>query len=266
MTINELAALAGLTANDQIPVWDAEAAANGRTKKISAQMFAGTIGPLANLNLKTYTSVTQLGLTSGSATILSAFNALPDNSALYADNVDFATGETPTMGLVEIVKRQFSRIYIAFYGKNAQSNDYRMFEGATDYNNQDANAPTGQWVVQWGAQAISNLTYTLSEDQSFEDVSVTVNGDSILRTVHLQFSAKVKTAIAANSLHSFASMNNSGVVPSDWFFGSGVAVNNGAYSQCLVVKNNTNGVVAFGASQSTIPVGALLYGSIIWQY
>lgn len=49
MTINELAALAGLTANDQIPAWDAEAAANGRTKKISAQNLANAIKALASL-------------------------------------------------------------------------------------------------------------------------------------------------------------------------------------------------------------------------
>lgn len=51
MTINELAALAGLTANDQIPVWDAEAAANGRTKKISAQNLANAIKALAALSI-----------------------------------------------------------------------------------------------------------------------------------------------------------------------------------------------------------------------
>lgn len=49
MTINELVALAGLTADDQIPVWDAEAAANGRTKKITAQNLANAIKTLASL-------------------------------------------------------------------------------------------------------------------------------------------------------------------------------------------------------------------------
>lgn len=108
---------------------------------------------IAERNLKTYTSVTQLGLTAQSATILSAYNALPDGSALYAQSEDFANGATPSNGLVEIVKRQNARVYIAFYSKNAQTHDFRMYEGPSEYNGQSANAPTGNWVQMWDAQA-----------------------------------------------------------------------------------------------------------------
>lgn len=104
-------------------------------------------------NLKTYTSVTQLGLTSGSATILSAFNAMPDQSALYARSDEFASGVTPSAGLVEIIRRQDARTYIAFYSKNAATHDYRMYEGPTEYNSQNQNAPTGNWVQQWDSQS-----------------------------------------------------------------------------------------------------------------
>lgn len=48
MTIHELLALTGLTANDEIPVWDAEASGEP-TKKITAQNFAAAIKTLASL-------------------------------------------------------------------------------------------------------------------------------------------------------------------------------------------------------------------------
>ena len=48
MTIHELLALTGLTANDEIPVWDAEASGEP-TKKITAQNLAAAIKTLASL-------------------------------------------------------------------------------------------------------------------------------------------------------------------------------------------------------------------------
>lgn len=48
MTIDELLSLAGLTANDEIPVWDAEAA-DEPTKKITAQNLAASVKTLAGL-------------------------------------------------------------------------------------------------------------------------------------------------------------------------------------------------------------------------
>ncbi len=48
MTIDELIAAIGLTANDEIPVWDAEATGEP-TKKITAQQLASAVVALANL-------------------------------------------------------------------------------------------------------------------------------------------------------------------------------------------------------------------------
>jgi len=48
MTIDELIAATGLTANDEIPIWDAEAT-GGPTKKITAQQLATAIVALASL-------------------------------------------------------------------------------------------------------------------------------------------------------------------------------------------------------------------------
>lgn len=49
MTINDLLTIAGLTANDELPAWDAEAAANGHSKKITAQSLANSVKTLASL-------------------------------------------------------------------------------------------------------------------------------------------------------------------------------------------------------------------------
>lgn len=48
MTIDELIAATGLTANDEIPIWDAEATGEP-TKKITAQQLATAIVALASL-------------------------------------------------------------------------------------------------------------------------------------------------------------------------------------------------------------------------
>ena len=211
MTINELVALTGLTANDQIPVWDAEAAANGRTKKISAQNLANTIGPLAGLNLKTYTSVSQLNLSVGSATILTAFNALLDNSALYAPTGDFASGEVPGNGVVIIIKDYNARSYVEYKGKANTDADYRMYLGATAYNNQNQNAPTGSWVREWDSSTPipTNAGGTGQTDFSLQAKMLTdVNLDTVTYNVIGYVSACTATGISAAIHGAFLSMSN----------------------------------------------------------
>ena len=50
MTIDELLAITGLTASDEIPVWDAEATGEP-TKKISAANFASSVAAIGGLQL-----------------------------------------------------------------------------------------------------------------------------------------------------------------------------------------------------------------------
>jgi len=52
MTIDELLASAGLTANDEIPLWDAEATGEEPTKKITATNLAAAVKLLASLLAK----------------------------------------------------------------------------------------------------------------------------------------------------------------------------------------------------------------------
>ena len=95
-----------------------------------------------------YNGVESLGLTSGSATIIAAFRALPDGGILYANANQFSSSEVPaTTGVVEINRVvEGSRCVVSFYGKQNGNGDYRMYEAATTYNGNNANEPSGTWV------------------------------------------------------------------------------------------------------------------------
>lgn len=130
---------------------------SARTTLADTDVFAVDTGSVTNkvtlanlrvgvgLDFKVYNSVTDIGLTSGSATILSAFNAMPNSSMLLAPSEEFTSGACPGTGIVEIVRRLDSRTYIAFHGKNQSPGDWRMFEGSSTYNGNTENAPNGVW-------------------------------------------------------------------------------------------------------------------------
>lgn len=80
MTIHELLAAAGLTANDEIPIWDADGTGEP-TKKITAQQLAAAVVALANL-------VTSVNSQTG------AVSVTPANIGAVAK-----TGDTMTGGL-----------------------------------------------------------------------------------------------------------------------------------------------------------------------
>lgn len=91
---------------------------------------------------KIYDTVTNIGLTSGSATISGAYSAMPDSSMLVCASADFlATSVPSTVGIVVIVRIFASRGYIWFYGKTGTQGDYRMFLNGS-------NAPDGMWVPE----------------------------------------------------------------------------------------------------------------------
>lgn len=160
-------------------------------------------------NVLTYTSVTQLNLTAGSATILGAYNAMSDNSVLYAHNTDFSTSELPSnagsdgAGIVAIIKRQNTRTYVAFWSKYVTGRDYRMYQGATVYNNQDNNAPTGNWIqmamatpVIYSVRGQFVLSATTGTTVGYGKATVTIIG----AIVTVVFTAKVITAGTSNDV------------------------------------------------------------------
>ena len=120
---------------------------------VDASTAAGKATARENIGLDyaIYNSVTDLGLTSGSATILAAFNAMSTNTILICPAGEFASGEVPTSyGTVEIVKSSdAARSYVRFYGKAKGDHDWRMYLGATTYNGNDQDKPSGYWQPEF---------------------------------------------------------------------------------------------------------------------
>ena len=110
-------------------------------------------------------SVSDLGLTVGSATISDAYTALLDKQVLICPASDFAVGELPlfggnrqTDGTIEIAKGGTDG-WLQFHGRQASVGDFRMFFTSSD-------APSGTWYpVYVGAvqssvvQAASGITF-----------------------------------------------------------------------------------------------------------
>lgn len=93
-----------------------------------------------NVKFKIYSSVSDIGLTVGSATISGAFGLLPNGSILYANGSDFPTSELPGyyIGIVEIIKEPSGGGIIYFHG---QTDAYG--EGVMHLTS--SNVPSGVW-------------------------------------------------------------------------------------------------------------------------
>ena len=124
------------------------AATYSRSDHVHAMPSAADVGALTSndVNYKIYDSVTDLGLTSGTATIVSAYSAMSDKTILICNATEFASSAVPhTYGTVEIIRTAESRTVIHFYSKEASGGDYRMF---CDSN---TNLPTGTWIPSNGS-------------------------------------------------------------------------------------------------------------------
>lgn len=129
-----------------------------RGDHVHAMPSAADVGALtsADVNYTIYDSVTDLGLTSGSATIGGAWSAMVAPSILICPASDFSDAPNAN-GTVEIVKA--SKGYIQFWGNAESNNDYRMFLNASDN-------PSGTWVEQLTRNSI------VTEAKSFGSASV----------------------------------------------------------------------------------------------
>lgn len=112
-----------------------------------------------------YNSVTQLGLTSGSATIGDAYNALPDNSILLCNGLDFSSTEVPSQyGTVEILKLNGTgeRGIINYRAKAGGSGSCSVM-----YLTSQGGTPTGTWVELASKDDIPVNTSELTNDSGF---------------------------------------------------------------------------------------------------
>ena len=102
MTIDELLSLAGLTANDEIPVWDAEAV-DELTKKITAQNMAASVKALAGLVGEA--EFTEALADKASAIVDTASGAIasfPDGAAVPAKDITIAILPVCLMALTDL--------------------------------------------------------------------------------------------------------------------------------------------------------------------
>lgn len=153
-------------------------AANGssanyaRQDHVHAMPSASDVGAAEadDVQYKLYDSVTDLGLTSGSATITGAYAAMPEASVLICNANNFASTETPTTyGTIEIIKvtSDGSRGMVHFFGKGTGDGDYRMFL-------ESGNNPSGVWVSQNDAYTneIALTATTPSEIETWYTVTI----------------------------------------------------------------------------------------------
>lgn len=116
-----------------------------RADHIHPMPSASDVGAVStnDVQYKIYDSVTDLGLTIGSATIAGAFAAMPNYSILIAPRSDFATAEQPVNASGDIEIRKVGKNGnlggVWFFGRDSSARDYRMFLNSSG-------VPTGTWV------------------------------------------------------------------------------------------------------------------------
>lgn len=135
-----------------------------RFDHVHAMPSASDVGAVSTseVEFKIYESVTDLGLTAGSATLTGVWSAMPDNSILICNISAFSSSEWPTAGFtaatfygtIVIIKVLSYRGSIYAYGKTPAAGDWRMY--LTD----GTNIPTGTWVIANGDSGW--ITATLS--------------------------------------------------------------------------------------------------------
>ena len=124
---------------------------------------------LGNLSYKMYYAVTQLGLTTGSATVSSCWNAMPTQSILIAGVGNFSSSAVPyasAYGQVVIVKNTNTNGYIYLHGLSESVGDYRMYLSGSPY------APSETWIPCGFDRYVTDTAVV------FDDITVNANNYS----------------------------------------------------------------------------------------
>lgn len=95
MTINELISLTGLTANDEIPLWDAEATGEP-TKKITAQNAAAS---LASLSWQVLTPSAAIAIPASGSSVSMNMTGLTSDHELMRWNFSASAENAPPVNL-----------------------------------------------------------------------------------------------------------------------------------------------------------------------
>lgn len=140
--------IAGISQDTQGVITPTKKTVASASQSADGLMSSADKTKLDKIDYAIYDSVTDLGLTSGSATILSVFNAMAVDTILICIAGEFASSEVPTpYGTVKIVKSSAAaRSYLYFWGKGSTHADYRMYLEASAYNGNSGDLPSGAWV------------------------------------------------------------------------------------------------------------------------
>ena len=95
MTIDELLAAAGLTANDEIPIWDAEATGEP-TKKITVQNAAASLAALSGQVLKPSAAI---AIPASGSSVSRNMSGLTSDHELVRWNFSASAENAPPVGL-----------------------------------------------------------------------------------------------------------------------------------------------------------------------
>ena len=138
-----------------------------------------------NKQLRSYDSVTDLGLTSGSATMLQIWDALPESSILFFTSNELASADRPTSAdsfTVMVCKRGTYRGYIVGFSKGAYS-VYTMGLYGTTYNGNDSNKPSGEWI-SLSSYAVYATCSTEATTQ-VKEVTTALRGNTLVTGIKL---------------------------------------------------------------------------------
>ena len=161
---------------------------------------------------KIYDSVTDLGLTSGSATIAGVWSAMTSFPAMLITNItEFAPSERKATGTIAIVKKSAAYGYIQLFSASSTVPDYRMHITSS--------APTGTWVTvgdEYGGNATSgyvkyaNGTMIAWKAVTKSNVAITTAWGSVYESSAAQSLGNWATAFSATPFV-FASCGNGNV-------------------------------------------------------
>lgn len=199
--------------DSQYTIWvDTSETGEGLVTSVNGQVGAVTVSVSELGTIKIYHSVTDLGLTSGSATIADAWSALPLNSMLIADAASFASGQVPTQyGVVRMTKISYSRPDIEFVGKyltgSAKSGIYR--KGMGD-NEQVSNASWQVISTPWKT-SVTLASANWSGNGPYTQ-SVTISGVLSNSKVDIQPNATALQQMITDGCSAIYIDNNSGTL------------------------------------------------------
>lgn len=183
--------------------------------------------------MKYYKSVTELGLTSGSATIAAAYAALSNGSFLMCNANEFAPAEVPSIyATVEISKPAGDRGFINYRGKSAES----ASGASVMYLDGSTGVPDGVWetLASMRQTTVTIETTWTDSGSGYYTQTVTISGRITNQSkVDLQPSATAIAQLISDGVFALYIDNTSGTLTA---YAVGGATTASLTLQCTVTE------------------------------